>query len=67
MKSVLGKTFLPNQCDQIELPSLKERKQDIPLLCYHFLKRFTQFNQKEIHTVSPEAMQALVSREYQEM
>jgi DNA-binding NtrC family response regulator len=45
----------------IELPTLK---QDIPLLSYHFLKKYAQVNQKDIHEISPEAMQALVSREY---
>jgi len=49
----------------IELPTLKERKQDIPLLSYHFLKKYAQVNRKEILEISPEAMQALVSRDYQ--
>ena len=48
----------------IELPTLKERKQDIPLLSYHFLKKYAQVNQKDIQEISPEAMQALVSRDY---
>ena len=48
----------------IELPSLKERKQDIPVLAYHFLKKYAQVNGKAIHEISPEAMQALMGREY---
>jgi DNA-binding NtrC family response regulator len=49
---------------QIEMPALKERKQDIPLLSYHFLRKYAQANRKDIHEISPEAMQALVSRDY---
>ncbi len=48
----------------IELPNLKDRKQDIPLLSYHFLQKYTQANQKEIQEISPEAMQALLGRDY---
>jgi len=48
----------------IELPSLKERKQDIPVLAYHFLKKYAQVNGKAIHEISPEAMQVLMGREY---
>jgi DNA-binding NtrC family response regulator len=48
----------------IELPPLKERKKDIPLLSYHFLKKYARINRKDVQEISPEAMQALVSREY---
>ena len=48
----------------IDLPSLRERKQDIPILAYHFLKKYTQVNGKSVHEISPEAMQALLGREY---
>jgi DNA-binding NtrC family response regulator len=48
----------------IELPTLKDRKQDIPLLSYHFLQKYAQINQKDIQEISPEAMQALLSRDY---
>ncbi|MFO7460373.1 MAG: sigma-54 dependent transcriptional regulator [Desulfatiglandales bacterium] len=49
---------------QIEMPSLKERRQDIPLLSYHFLRKYARANQKDIPEISPEAMQALFSRDY---
>ncbi len=48
----------------IDLPALKERKQDIPMLAYHFLKKYAQVNGKAIQEISPEAMQALMGREY---
>lgn len=48
----------------IDLPTLKERKQDIPLLAHHFLKKYAQINGRAIQEISPEAMQALMGREY---
>jgi len=38
----------------IELPPLRERKEDTPLLAQHFLKKFAVENQKEISGFSPE-------------
>ena len=48
----------------IDLPSLRERKQDIPILAYHFLKKYARVNAKAIYEISPEAMQALLGREF---
>jgi DNA-binding NtrC family response regulator len=48
----------------IDLPALKERRQDIPILSYHFLKKYAHVNGKSIHEISPEAMHALMGREY---
>lgn len=48
----------------IELPSLNERKKDIPLLSYHFLKKFALANQKDIRAISPEAMQVILSHDF---
>ncbi|MDH5696672.1 MAG: sigma 54-interacting transcriptional regulator, partial [Dehalococcoidia bacterium] len=44
----------------IELPPLKEREEDIPLLAQHFLKKFAQESQKEITGFSPEATDFLL-------
>jgi DNA-binding NtrC family response regulator len=43
----------------IALPSLRERKEDIPLLATHFLQRFSEENHKNISHISPEALEVL--------
>jgi len=45
----------------IEMPPLRERHGDVPLLATHFLKIFNEENQREIGGFSPEAMDALTS------
>ena len=49
---------------RFELPPLKDRKQDIPLLSFHFLKKYARINQKDIGNISPAAMQALLAHDY---
>jgi DNA-binding NtrC family response regulator len=44
----------------IYLPSLKERKEDIPLLVHHFLEIYNKKRRKNIKGVSPEAMNFLM-------
>ncbi len=48
----------------IELPPLRERKEDIPLLAQHFLKKFAVENQKEIIGFSPETTDFLLKYEW---
>jgi len=43
----------------IHLPSLRERREDIPLLARHFLERFRTSMEKPIGAISPEAMRRL--------
>ncbi len=45
----------------IDIPSLRERIQDIPLLAQYFLKRFAKKQGKKIETVSEQAMILLKS------
>jgi formate hydrogenlyase transcriptional activator len=42
------------------VPSLRERKEDIPQLVRHFVKEFSRRNQRVIDTIPSETMQALV-------
>jgi two-component system response regulator HydG len=44
---------------RIELPSLRERREDIPLLADSFMKKFAQAMNKKIAHITPEAMNAL--------
>jgi len=46
------------------LPPLRERKEDIPLLVEHFLKRFTLQMKKEVKGITPMAMQKLMLHEW---
>ena len=48
----------------IELPPLRERKEDIPLLAQHFLKEFALENQKEISGFSPEVTDFLLKYQW---
>jgi len=46
------------------LPFLKERREDIPYLVDHFIKRFNAKTGKKIISVSPEVMNILMSYDY---
>ena len=48
----------------VHLPPLRERKEDIPLLVDHFLKKFSQENNKTFGPVSPEIMRLLVQYDW---
>jgi len=43
----------------IELPSLKERREDVPLLVQHFVDRFAADSGKKVRGASQDALQAL--------
>jgi two-component system response regulator PilR (NtrC family) len=44
----------------INLPPLRKRSEDIPLLAQHFLAYYARENEKEIREISPRAMEALL-------
>ncbi|MBI2876080.1 MAG: sigma-54-dependent Fis family transcriptional regulator [Candidatus Tectomicrobia bacterium] len=41
---------------EIELPPLRERPEDIPLLTQHFIEKYSQINNKEVRSTAPEVM-----------
>jgi formate hydrogenlyase transcriptional activator len=43
----------------IETPPLRERPEDIPLLVWHFVRKYAQSMNKRIETICPEDMKAL--------
>ena len=45
----------------IRLPALRERKEDIPLLAAHFLKKYSEQESKEIEAIAPEALELLMA------
>jgi len=49
---------------KIELPSLKDRRMDIPLLIEHFIRKFNKKTGKDIHGVSDEVMRVLMNHSY---
>ena len=48
----------------IKLPPLRERTEDVPLLCRHFLTRFSQRLNKEVKEISPSAMSVLLNHHW---
>jgi len=48
----------------ITVPPLRIRKDDIPILAYHFLKKFNQEMNKDIKSISVEAMNKLISYDW---
>jgi len=48
----------------IEMPPLRERKEDIPVFVKHFLKTVSQAKKKDVTTISPDAMRLLEEYEW---
>ncbi|MBD3170243.1 MAG: PAS domain-containing protein [candidate division Zixibacteria bacterium] len=49
---------------KIELPPLRERKEDIPLLAEHFIDKFNVLRGKNVTGLSPEAIKILMNHDY---
>jgi transcriptional regulator with PAS, ATPase and Fis domain len=49
---------------EIPLPTLQERKDDIPLLAQHFLKKYSRELNRPVQGITGEAMGALISFEW---
>ena len=48
----------------IQLPPLRERRNDIPLLARHFLRKFAEEQNKTVQRFSPEAMRLLLNYDW---
>ncbi|NOX90027.1 MAG: sigma-54-dependent Fis family transcriptional regulator [Calditrichaeota bacterium] len=48
----------------VHLPALRERKEDIPALAEHFLKKYAEKNQRLIRGFTPEALDLLMRYEW---
>jgi DNA-binding NtrC family response regulator len=48
----------------LTLPALRDRRDDIPLLAYYFLRKFSAIMQRDIQEISTDAMQRLVEYDY---
>jgi len=44
----------------VTLPPLRQRTEDVPLLAQHFLAHYARENEKQIRTISPQAMELLL-------
>jgi DNA-binding NtrC family response regulator len=49
----------------IDLPALRQRREDIPLLVHHFLEKFSQENGKTVANIAPDALRALLDHAWQ--
>jgi DNA-binding NtrC family response regulator len=48
----------------IELPALRERREDVPLLVTHFLNKFCMATSRSVPQVAPDAMEQLMRHEW---
>jgi transcriptional regulator with GAF, ATPase, and Fis domain len=49
----------------ISLPPLRERREDIPLLAYHFLQKYSARSGSAVRKISPEAMRVLSAQRWE--
>ena len=55
-----GDLFYRLNVVELKTPPLRERREDIPLLATHFLKRFAEKNRKKVDRFAPRAMDMLI-------
>ncbi|HYX70113.1 MAG TPA: sigma-54 dependent transcriptional regulator [Terriglobales bacterium] len=48
----------------VDLPALRQRREDIPLLVEHFLQKFSDENGKAVRQIAPEALRPLLDYEW---
>jgi PAS domain S-box-containing protein len=45
----------------IKVPPLRDRSEDIPIITFHYLKKISHINNKDIRRISPEAMEIITN------
>jgi transcriptional regulator with GAF, ATPase, and Fis domain len=60
-RQVPRRFVLPPQRDQLDLPPLRQRREDIPLLVQHFLQKYSTENEMPKRRLTTEALRPLVS------
>jgi two-component system response regulator PilR (NtrC family) len=48
----------------VQLPALRQRKEDIPALVAHFVEKYSRENDKPVRGVTPDALQALMDYDW---
>jgi len=49
---------------RIQLPPLRDRREDIPALVNHFIRRFNKRFRREVRGITPDALEALAAYDY---
>lgn len=49
---------------EISMPALSERKEDIPILCHHFLNKYNRELNRAVKGITSDAMSALISYDW---
>jgi DNA-binding NtrC family response regulator len=48
----------------IKVPPLRNRAEDIPVITFHYLKKISHINNKDIRRISPEAMEIITNYQW---
>jgi Nif-specific regulatory protein len=63
-KKILPELYQELNIIHIALPELKNRKEDIPILIKHFIKKYSKENHKKISDISPEVLDKFMNYQW---